>query len=291
MSHDIRSQLPNDPQTPSRMPYILFLNRLQSFEKLHESCRILCAANLILPLDREIGHTADVRHLRMHHLLVDFTAPFVTLQPFSHLGFGQSSLDAGLPENIMACNILFVLEVRLEEFLHHPGLHLRTLGLPQLDQTMAVSCVARLAAELEDDANVLARSVQALEDHLRTLLAEFGLVILAFVYALFRRGRVQVEWEPGGREGILRVWVARLVQRDPFLEFVFPDIALCKQRSVLHSKLIYSSSDELTHGQTVSDTISMLKFVILLNVCLSATVRCCNNCKAHDEMTLDGERK
>lgn len=193
---------------------------------MHESCGILCAANLVLTLDSEVGHTADVGHLGVHHLLVNFLTSFVTLQPFPHHGFFQPSLDAGLAEHIMARDVLFVFEIRLEQFLDQPRLDLRAFGLRQLDQTMAVPRITRLATELEVDPDVLARGVQTLEDHLRTLLAEFALVVLTFIDALFWRGRVEVKWKPGGGEGVLRVWMTSLVQRDSSLEFVLADIAL-----------------------------------------------------------------
>lgn len=126
----------------------------------------------------------------------------------------------------MTRDVLFVLEIRFEQLLDHSGLNMGTLGLSQLDQTMAVPRITSLAAELEDDPHILARGVQTLEDHLRTLLAELLLIVLTFVDAIFWRGRVEVERKPGGGEGVLRVWVAGFVQGDASLEFVLADIAL-----------------------------------------------------------------
>jgi len=67
-----------------------------------------------------------------------------------------------------------------------------------------VARVARLAAKDEIDAFVFAQGDEAIPNHLRARLAEFGIVHLHLVDA-FGRIWVQVEGEPRCREGVIRV--------------------------------------------------------------------------------------
>jgi hypothetical protein len=72
-------------------------------------------------------------------------------------------------------------------------------------------------------------------------------------------GGVEVEGEPGdGEDVVLCAGVRLLVELDGFIEALLADVAL----GVSLSRFKGAS----THGQTTSETISMLKFVILILV-------------------------
>lgn len=139
---------------------------------------------------------------------------------------------------------------------------------------MRFTRVARLAAEFEVDADVFADGGQALEDQGGFLGAEFLGVVGAFVGAGTRGGGVEVEGEPGCGEGIGGLGVQVSVGGDAGFEFLFADVALEGKVSWWGLKGEWRSwrMEGVTHGQTVSETMEMLKLVILRRVWWNARV-------------------
>ena len=98
-------------------------------------------------------------------------------------------------------------------------------ALAQSHEPVAVPRVARLAPEAEVDAGGLAHGREALDDHGRFGLAEFGGEVGPLVDPDAGRRGVQVEGLPGRREGVWGGRVRGLVERDGPLELLLADVA------------------------------------------------------------------
>ena len=125
----------------------------------------------------------------------------------------------------MARDIAFLLEIALEQFSHHPRLHLGPFHPPQLHQPVAVPRIASLASEAEIYASVFANGSQALDDHRRLLLAEPGLEVGSLVDSNLWRGGIQIEGEPSRGEGVVGGRMRSLVEGDAALQLLFADVA------------------------------------------------------------------
>jgi hypothetical protein len=134
---------------------------------------------------------------------------------------------------------------------------------------MRIPRISRFAAKFEMNANTFADAAQSREYCLGALRSKLLGIIVCLIYALLWRIGVEVERFPCCAECVRCVIrVSGLVLLDSAEELFMADVALDK----LDTK---GSKDYLvanTQGQTVSETISMEKFVILGRVDLNASV-------------------
>ena len=201
------------------------LHLLDPLEHLDKRLRILRPADLVLPLQHEVGHPAHAATLRFRHLPVHLLSSLVTPQPVLHFRLVQAGPHARLPQHVVARDITLLLKVAPEQLLDDPRLHVWAFGPAQGHQPMTVPCIARLAPEDKIDPGFLADGGQALDDHVRLLGAEFRIEVGALVDAGVGRGRVQVEGLPGRGEGVGGGRVRGLVESDAALEFLLADVA------------------------------------------------------------------
>ena len=119
-----------------------------------------------------------------------------------------------------------MFEIGREELLDDARLQSGAFRLAQRYQPVRVPRRACLAAEPESDPELFADRLHAREDDGDLGSADDGLEVFPFIDARGGRLGVQVIGVPGDGEGVGRVRVGRLVERDAAFKFLFPDVAL-----------------------------------------------------------------
>jgi len=107
------------------------------------------------------------------NLRIDLLPARITLQPLLRLRLVKPGLRSRSQQNTAIRDVPPLLELRGKERLHDLRLHLRRLGLAQLDQPVGIARVTRLAAEVEVDTDRGADGRETLEDGLCALGPEF----------------------------------------------------------------------------------------------------------------------
>lgn len=81
---------------------------------------------------------------------------FITAQPFPNLLLIKSRLDRSPLNSLMIRNIPLILKISTEQLLNHPCLNRGTFRFAQLDKTMGVPRVSRLAAKFKRNSCIVA---------------------------------------------------------------------------------------------------------------------------------------
>ena len=199
---------------------------LQALEDLHKRLRVLRSTNLHRVVDDEIRNARDVLFNSVPNLSVHLLAALITRQPLHGLLLVEPRFHASFEQNFLRGNVLLVLKVRGEELLDDARLHLRTLRLPELDQSMRVARISSSSAVFEVDAFCVTDLGETFLHHGGAFFPKLGLVSLLFVNAFGRSG-VKVEWKPVGRKRVVGPRVLLLVCRDALFKALLTDIAPC----------------------------------------------------------------
>lgn len=105
---------------------------LPCFDTLKYPCKSFCilgAFDVMISLDRKIWHPGDALGACLLNLSVNLVPTCTTVQLALHFLLLKTGPYSPPHEDLMASNILLLLEIGLEELLNYIILHVRALGL------------------------------------------------------------------------------------------------------------------------------------------------------------------